>query len=87
MGYCNQWLAPASEKMPLSKSRVQAELGPLLSSISVVTGPEDSRWANVTKRYQAYNPPKIQIVVRPGEERVIAVTVGAFERTLMNLVC
>ncbi|KAB8235183.1 FAD-binding oxidoreductase [Aspergillus alliaceus] len=59
----------------LTAVQAQRELGPLLSSTTSIFGPVDSRWFNVTERYQCYAPPQIQLVVQPGRESDISTIV------------
>lgn len=60
----------------LNPMDAQQELGPQLSSCATIFGPADHAWANATERYSTYAPPKIQLVVMPGEESDIPTIVG-----------
>ncbi|KAJ2999372.1 hypothetical protein NUW58_g8 [Xylaria curta] len=55
----------------LTTETIISELGPQLSQRSVIIGPNDASWANVTSRYQAYNQPHILLVIQPGREEDI----------------
>ncbi|RAH47729.1 FAD-binding oxidoreductase [Aspergillus brunneoviolaceus CBS 621.78] len=59
----------------LDTAQVQAALSPLLCSTSSVFGPDSPLWPNATSRYQAYEPPKIKVVVRVGCEEDVATVV------------
>ncbi|GAB1311024.1 FAD-linked oxidoreductase OXR2 [Madurella fahalii] len=52
----------------LDGPRVQRELGALVSNTTVIYGPRDSRFAAATARWNNFAPPKIQVVIEPGQE-------------------
>ncbi|KAI1490987.1 hypothetical protein F5X96DRAFT_509465 [Biscogniauxia mediterranea] len=56
----------------LVPSQVIAQLGPLLSNGSIITGPSSPEFANETERYNTIVHPKIQLVVQPGQESDIS---------------
>lgn len=62
----------------LSVTKVQRELGPLLSKTSAIFGPSDARYDNVTERWDAFLTPDVEIVAQAGQESDISVIVGAF---------
>lgn len=53
-------------------SEVIEQLGPLLSNNSIITSPNDVKFANETERYNTIVQPKIQLVVQPGQESDIS---------------
>jgi len=61
----------------LSVTKVQMELGPLLSRKSAIFGPSDPRWANETVRFNAAAIPDIKLVVQPAKEAEIPAIVSA----------
>jgi len=61
-GLCN------FSRRDLSVQQVGNEIGPKLCRGSLVIGPDDPRFAQKTARYQAYEPPTIQVVVQPACE-------------------
>jgi len=53
----------------LSVPQVQRELGPQLSKGSVIIGPDDPAWPNVTKRYDTFSKPQdLKLVVKVNAE-------------------
>ncbi|KAJ8130682.1 hypothetical protein O1611_g2947 [Lasiodiplodia mahajangana] len=56
----------------LTSSKVQSELGPLLSHGAVVFGPSSSLYLNATSRWVEYVKPNIQVVVQPAQESDVA---------------
>ncbi|KAL5341456.1 FAD-binding domain-containing protein [Aspergillus crustosus] len=60
----------------LSPLDVGLELGPLLSTGSSVFGPDDTRWANATARYQEYAAPTFTVAVQVAEEADVPVVIN-----------
>ena len=56
----------------ITASTVDAELGPQLSSGSLIFGPDNSLYANATERWNTYDTPDAQVVVQPAAESDIA---------------
>ena len=65
----------------LDVTKVEKELGALLSSGASIFGPTDPRFANSTERYTNGAVPDIEVVVVPGTEDDVAVTVRVMEDT------
>ncbi|KAL4942708.1 hypothetical protein BDV06DRAFT_235239 [Aspergillus oleicola] len=59
----------------LSPLDVGLELGPLLSTGSSVFGPDDSRWANTTARYQEYAAPTFTVAVQVAQEADVSIVI------------
>ncbi|KAK3934355.1 hypothetical protein QBC46DRAFT_368250 [Diplogelasinospora grovesii] len=59
----------------LNVTSVETELGALLSPNATILGPGDPSFANTTVRYSTYAVPDIEVVVVPGIESDVAVTV------------
>lgn len=75
---------------------VQRELGPLLSNLSTIIGPDSPNWDNATDRFNIYTRPDVEVVVFPGEEKDVSTIVGAteppnttlcFVKLTQNLIC
>lgn len=71
-----------SEQIPIvwnysTLPRIQTELGPSLSNVSSIFGPDDSRWEATTERYSTLGLPDIQVVVQPALESEISTIVSA----------
>ncbi|KAK8067444.1 FAD-binding domain-containing protein [Apiospora saccharicola] len=64
----------------IAMSQVQRELGALISSDAHIYGPNDPSFQNLTQRYQAYMPPKIQLVVQVGEEKDVSAVISYASR-------
>jgi hypothetical protein len=64
----------------LNVTSVETELGALLSPNATILGPGDPSFANTTVRYSTYAVPDIEVVVVPGIESDVAVTVRAIRR-------
>ncbi|KAI0467422.1 hypothetical protein F4859DRAFT_525339 [Xylaria cf. heliscus] len=60
----------------LDVTSVETELGALLSPNASIFGPTDPRFANTTERYTNYAVPDVEIVVVPGTENDVAITVA-----------
>jgi hypothetical protein len=71
----------------LNPDYAQQELGPQLSSSTTIFGPTDDAWANATERYSTYAPPKIQLVVIPGEESDISTIVSFPLENIQSQLC
>ncbi|KAK6210534.1 hypothetical protein LQW54_006142 [Pestalotiopsis sp. IQ-011] len=56
----------------LSVLTLHQELGPLLSNISTILGPDSPEWTNATTRFNIYSRPDVQAVVVPGKESDVA---------------
>lgn len=56
----------------ISATTVTAELGPRLSSGSLVFGSDNSQWSNATSRWNRFVRPDVQVVVEPAAECDIA---------------
>lgn len=56
----------------ISSNAVEAELGPQLSTGSLVFGPEDPRWSNATVRFDSLVRPNVQVVVEPATEHDVS---------------
>lgn len=56
----------------ISVTAVEAELGPQLSSGSLIFGPGNPQWSNATSRYDTFVRPDVQLVVEPATESDIA---------------
>jgi hypothetical protein len=57
----------------ISVSQVQQELGPQMSRGSLIIGPDDPAWANVTKRYSTFSKPQdLRLVVKVNAETDVA---------------
>ena len=56
----------------VTASQVEAELGPQLSSGSLIFGPESANFANATRRWNTFVRPTVQVVVEPASESDIA---------------
>ncbi|KAI0120156.1 FAD-binding domain-containing protein [Nemania sp. FL0031] len=56
----------------LTSSKVQSELGPVLSNGAVIFGPSSSLYPNATSRWVEYVKPNIQVVVQPAQESDVA---------------
>lgn len=52
----------------ISATAVEAELGPQLSSGSLVFGPDNPQWSNATSRFDTLVRPDVQVVVEPACE-------------------
>ncbi|TVY17065.1 FAD-linked oxidoreductase azaG [Lachnellula arida] len=59
----------------LSVTKVQRELGPLLSNTSAIFGPSDARYDNATERWDAFLTPDVEIVARVGQESDVSIIV------------
>jgi hypothetical protein len=55
-------------RLNLTSAEVQRELGALVSNTTVIFGPEDSRFAVATERWNRFAVPQIQVVIAPGQE-------------------
>ena len=84
------------EKQPttrrsLTSTQVQQELGGKLSKPTLIFGPDDARFNNVTSRWTEYDAPHIQVVIEPGSESDIAKIVRPMTttptRSLINPAC
>lgn len=60
----------------VSNDQVSRELGPLLSCGSKIFGPEDPNFAESTTRFQAFQPPNIELVVQVARERDVSTAVS-----------
>ena len=56
----------------VTASQVEAELGPQLSSGSLIFGPESADFASATRRWNTFVRPTVQVVVEPASESDIA---------------
>ena len=56
----------------ITATTVAAELGPQLSSGSLVFGSDNPQWANATSRWNRFVRPNVQVVVEPASEGDIA---------------
>ncbi|KAF2644249.1 FAD-binding domain-containing protein [Massarina eburnea CBS 473.64] len=69
----------------LSVSQVQQELGSQLSKGTLIIGPNDAEWANVTKRYSTYSKPKdLKLVVKVNAESDVSKVVKYCNRNSIN---
>ncbi|KAJ5679529.1 hypothetical protein N7462_007773 [Penicillium macrosclerotiorum] len=59
----------------LTSAQVQEELGTLVSKTATIFGPNDSRFPNITSRWQDTFKPHIQVVIEPGTESDVATIV------------
>ncbi|KAK7906563.1 hypothetical protein PG985_016300 [Apiospora marii] len=64
----------------ITMDQVQRELGALISSDAHIYGPDDPSFQNLTQRYQAYMPPKIQLVVQVGKEEDVSAVISYADR-------
>ena len=64
----------------ITASIVEAELGPQLSSGSLIFGSNSSLWANATGRYNTLLRLDIQVVVEPAAESDVAKVVSGYSR-------
>lgn len=71
----------------INDTNAKDELGPQLSSSATIIISTDNAWANATERYDTYAPPKIQLVVVPGQESDIATIVGSHVDDLILQLC
>jgi len=62
----------------ITSSTVEAELGPQLSSGSLIFGPDNSMWYNATWRWSTLDTPNVQVVVQPAAESDIAKIVSGY---------
>ncbi|KAI2642103.1 hypothetical protein GGS21DRAFT_501165 [Xylaria nigripes] len=60
----------------LPSMQIQCELGALLSPGSSIFGPNDTTFANLTARYQAYMAPIPELVVQVGCEKDVATVIS-----------
>lgn len=60
----------------LTASTVERELGPLLSTGSLIFGPSNAAFANVTERWATYVQPDIEVVVEVAAESDISTVVS-----------
>jgi hypothetical protein len=60
----------------LSVTKVQRELGALVSQGSTIFGPNDARYPEATERYSTHAVPDIEVVVIPATESDVSVIVG-----------
>lgn len=59
----------------LSSVKVQYELGSRLSNTTTILGPRSSNFNESTTRWDSYAPPKVQVVIEPGQESDIPLIV------------
>jgi hypothetical protein len=68
---CPDGLCPRT-RANVTSAQMQRELGALISSRSNIYGPNETAFAEFTSRYQAYMPPRPQLVVQVGLEEDVA---------------
>ncbi|KAF2685189.1 FAD-binding domain-containing protein [Lentithecium fluviatile CBS 122367] len=69
----------------LSVSQVQQELGSQLSKGSLIIGPDDPEWANVTKRYSTFSKPQdLKLVVKVNAESDVPKVVKYCNKNSIN---
>lgn len=73
-GYFQRASAPFTRR-GLSVLTVQKELGAVISAGASIFGPADARYAQATERYSTHAVPDIEVVVVPGTESDVAITV------------
>ena len=75
----------------LTSTQVQRELGGQVSNATLIFGPDDSRFNNVTSRWTDFSKPHIQVVIEPGIETDVAKIVRPIittpTRRLINHAC
>ena len=72
------YLKPAPfTRRDLSVTKVQVELGPLLSNTSALFGPSDARYDDAIERFDEFLMPDVEIVAQPGQESDVSTIVGA----------
>ncbi|KEY64676.1 hypothetical protein S7711_02876 [Stachybotrys chartarum IBT 7711] len=64
----------------VSNDQVSRELGPLLSCGAKIFGPEDPNFAESTTRFQAFQPPNIELVVQVARERDVSTAISYADR-------
>ncbi|GFF75239.1 6-hydroxy-D-nicotine oxidase [Aspergillus udagawae] len=58
----------AITRRDLTSAQVQQELGGLVSKTTLIFGPDDPRFNDVTSRWTDFSKPRIQVVIEPGLE-------------------
>lgn len=61
----------------LSSTQIQQELGGQVSSNTLIFGPEDERFAEVTSRWTDFSKPRVEVVIEPGTEADVAAIVSS----------
>jgi hypothetical protein len=74
--------APVTRRNLLT-TLVQQELGPLLSNITIIFGPDDSRYDDATVRWNILADPRVQLVIEAGVEADIA-TIVSIKRIIIT---
>lgn len=69
-----------STRHKISPVQFQRELGATLSANSMIFGPENAIFANVTHRWNTVAPPDIKLVVQPGAESDVSKIVSDLNR-------
>jgi hypothetical protein len=64
----------------LNSTQVQQELGGLVSNITTIFGPNDSRYSEAIARWDISSVPKIQVVIEPGQESDISTIVSTVDQ-------
>ena len=75
----------------LTSTQVQQELGGQISNATLIFGPDDSQFNNITSRWTESSKPHIEVVVEPGSESDVAKIVRPIttipSKGLINLAC
>lgn len=71
------------QKQPISRRNLRAldimqELAPQLSTETIIVGPEDPLYKNLTERWSIYEVPDVQVVIQVAVESDIATAVSSF---------
>ena len=75
----------ATAPVTLTAAEIQRELGPKLSKNAVIYAENDPRFEEATARWNAYMPPRINVVVEAGIEEDIPHIVGFLRDSYFEL--